>query len=406
MRKIHLLLAALVFTGFSLEVNGHFSPDTSLVVTTINEYKTEGRWAFIDREILGYDEHHRKIFRSFVSIGDIEELRYFWKYSEDGVRAEKVTLVETFDSSWTIVGRDSIFSHPLSDTVISGAKLKITNYNEAGRVTDETRYIREDDEWVAQNRVTYEYNQQGDVILFIHQSKQLGDKHLVNVHKSVTTYENERINTSFSYEWSREEEIWVKAGETRYTYTAKNSKLITEKHSLRKTDDEWKNVRRIFDTTGVDGLVTGQLRQKWNGEKWENEQKILFSYDFMGNIVLKLRQKHENSVWTYGERTRYEYAYYLDQEPTKVATQSRPKHPISVMENQKEISLTGLKGVGASINCRIYDLMGRVLFKENIPQHGSNTYKIRKNEFGASGIRIIQLSTPKQGVIYRGRVTY
>lgn len=413
MKARFFLPAALLLVGSLIEVNGHFKPDTSLVVTTINEYELDGQWFFIDREILGYDDQHRRLFLSFESISDYEEFRYIWKYDEDGIRAEKVMLIEDLDSSWTFARLDSIYSHPLSDTVISiqqghdrysSTYADVTNYDEAGRVTETIRYRISDGEWT--EHTAYEYDEQGNLITETSREIPVGEEQLVNTRRGTYTYENGKIQTCYRFNWNRNEQQWDRTAETHYTYTTVKNKHIREELYQRLIDDQWQKYTRVFDTTGVDGLVTGQLRQYWEDGMWVDDYKKQFSYDFMGNVVLELRQVPENSVWVDQERTRYEYAYYVDQNSTRLASKQKPRYEISVSESRNELKLTGLGGVGQMVTCRIYDLRGRVLFKEMIPVAHSNVISIPKSRNVASGIRIFQLSTRENGVIFRGRLNF
>ncbi|KMQ50340.1 hypothetical protein CHISP_2703 [Chitinispirillum alkaliphilum] len=411
MKRSLFLASALMFT-FTIRTEGHFRPDTSLVVTTINEFLANEHWSIIDREIIGYDDERRKLFRSFESIGLEHDIRTLWNYDEDGIRAEKVYLEEDFNFSWRVVQRDSIYSHPQSDTILSQYVIddqlvnygrEIINYDEAGRVTEEIRYTMTEEEWIAHVRHTYEYDAQGNMIEHLTQQRQLGDEQLVNLRREINTYENGKIITSFAYSWSREREDWVRSLESHYRYYTVNKKSVAEELTLNVIGEQRENFRRIFDTTDVSGLTTGWLRQVWDDDMWVNDLRSDYSYDFMGNVIMISRQRFIDGAWVSGERTRYEYAYYLDDTSNRLVSQ-KPRNNLSVTETRNEISFTGLNDAGSVIMFRVYDLQGRLVFSKNIETANQHTIRIRNNWAGASGMRLLQLSTREKGVIYQRRI--
>ncbi|KMQ50341.1 hypothetical protein CHISP_2704 [Chitinispirillum alkaliphilum] len=413
MKRGLFLVSALLFT-FTSRVDGHFRPDTSLVVTTINEYYSDGIWSLIEREIIGYDDQRRELFRAHESpIFFEEDRRTLWNYDEDGIRAEKVYLLEGFDYSWRITRRDSIYSHPLSDTVLiqhltddqfENAYREITNYDQAGRIIEEIRYTMMDDEWVAQIRNTYVYDARGNLIEEISQQRQTEDQQLFNDRREIHSYENDRIITSNIYDWNRDLLQWVRISQRHYSYYAVNKKRVTKELTQIISGEERINTRRVFDTTDVAGLTTGLLTQFWRDGEWENQLLRQFSYDFLGNVTEDLLRTYENGVWTDQERIRYEYAYYQDGTSARQLATQQPHHKFSVTETRNEIAFTGLRDAGNSVVCRIYDLQGRLVFSKTIQLNHQNTIRIRKDWAGASGMRLLQLSSREHGVIYQRRL--
>ena len=171
-------------------------------------------------------------------------------------------------------------------------------YDFDGNVLESYDYAWHDNDWYDIQRALYSY--EVDKMEIIYQWREIGGE-WQNGRKEVYDYNGE-VTTMLIWSWNGN--TWTSS--ELYTYTFGSTSIEVLKQYMQ--GGAWQNRAKDTYTLDFDGIVTEILTEDWQNNAWVNERKVSYYFGF-GSSDYDVREVFdwENGAWVQDHRSSYSY---------------------------------------------------------------------------------------------------
>ena len=148
------------------------------------------------------------------------------------------------------------------------------SYNTQGWVSEEMAYERKGNTWDLDYRITYEYDNNGDVLVA---TKQDYDNNIwLNEEKEEYTYQSGKVILEMGFEWVVD--AWVESDKAEYNYDDHGD--LVEALYYDKEDTGWEFERKGVYTYDNHHNCIKEEDYEWDLQNWELYDVLEYTYDW------------------------------------------------------------------------------------------------------------------------------
>ena len=172
-------------------------------------------------------------------------------------------------------------------------------YDFNGNVLESYDYAWHDNDWHDIQRASYSY--EVDKMEIVYQWREIGGE-WQNGHKEVYDY-NGDVTTVLIWSWNGN--TWTSSELHTYTYGSASIEVLKQ----YMQGGAWQNREKDTYTLDFEGVVTEILAENWQNNTWVNERKVSYGFDMFGSPDYEVREvlDWENGAWVQNHRSSYSY---------------------------------------------------------------------------------------------------
>lgn len=164
--------------------------------------------------------------------------------------------------------------------------------------------------WGTHNKLQYEYDGSGRMILSTHYNFDPGTNDIVPDYQNQYTYDNlNRFSEIIRYNWNVDSSDFILSHKHVYSYGTNQLVDTLLRYNWYSYSSTWGEITRKFYTYNSSDLLTLELTRGWDfiNSVWVNGQKTEYVYNSNNKLTLKLTHHWQSNNWFSGGKETFTY---------------------------------------------------------------------------------------------------